>query len=52
MIGTNEVQFSKHRELHYLPKKIANFTHMFHAYDFRSLQLPPGAAAIGDKFGV
>ena len=27
MVGTNEVRFSKHRELRFLPKKIANFHH-------------------------
>ena len=41
MIGTDEVWFGKHRELRYLPKKIANFLHEFHADDFGSLVLPP-----------
>ena len=41
MIGTNEVRFGKHSELRYLPKKIANFLHEFHADDFSSLGLPP-----------
>jgi hypothetical protein len=41
MIGTDEVWFSKHSELRYLPKKIANFLHEFQADDFGSLGLPP-----------
>ena len=41
MIGTDEVWFGKHSELRYLPKKIANFLHEFHADDFGSLGLPP-----------
>ena len=41
MVGTDKVRFGKLRELRYLPKKIANFLHEFHAEDFRSLNLPP-----------
>ncbi len=41
MVGTDEVRFGKHRELRYLPKKIANYLHEFHADKFPSLQLPP-----------
>ncbi len=41
MVGTDKVRFGKHSELRYLPKKIANFLHEFHADSFRSLQLPP-----------
>ena len=41
MVGTNEVLFGKPHELRYLPKKIANFLHEFHAEDFQSLNLPP-----------
>jgi hypothetical protein len=41
MVGTDEVRFGKHRELRYLPKKIANFLHEFRGKDFPSLQLPP-----------
>ena len=41
MVGTDKVRFGKLRELRYLPKKIANFLHEFHAKDFRSLNLPP-----------
>jgi hypothetical protein len=41
MVGTDEVRFGKHSELRYLPKKIANFLHEFHADDFGSLGLPP-----------
>jgi len=41
MIGTDEVLFGKHSKLWYLPKKIANFLHEFHADDFGSLGLPP-----------
>ena len=40
MVGTDEVKFGKHRELRYLPKKIANFLHEFRGDDFPSLQLP------------
>ena len=40
MVGTDEVRFGKHRELRYLPKKIANFLHEFRGDDFPSLQLP------------
>ena len=40
MVGTDKVRFGKLRKLHYLPKKIANFLHEFHAEDFRSLNLP------------
>ena len=40
MVGTDEVKFGKHRELRYLPKKIANFLHKFRGDDFPSLQLP------------
>ena len=41
MVGTDEVRFGKHRELRYLPKKIANFLHEFRGNDFTSLGLPP-----------
>ena len=41
MVGTDEVRFGKHREIRFLPKKIANFLHEFHADDFPSLGLPP-----------
>ena len=41
MVGTDKVRFGKHRELHYLPKKIANFLHEFRGDDFPSLGLPP-----------
>ena len=41
MVGTNEVLFGKHRELRYLPKKIANFLHEFRGDDFSSLGLLP-----------
>ena len=41
MVGTDEVRFGKHRELRYLPKKIANFLHEFRGDDFPILQLPP-----------
>ena len=41
MVGTDEVRFGKHRELRYLPKKIANFLHEFRGDDFPSLALPP-----------
>ena len=41
MVGTDEVRFGKHRELRYLPKKIANFLHEFRGDDFTSLGLPP-----------
>jgi len=40
MVGTDEVRFGKHRELRYLPKKIANFLHEFRGNDFPSLVLP------------
>ena len=40
MVGTDEVRFGKHRELRYLPKKIANFLHEFRGNDFSSLGLP------------
>ena len=40
LVGSDEVRFGKLRELRYLPKKIANFLHEFHAEDFRSLNLP------------
>ena len=40
MVGTDEVRFGKHREIRFLPKKIANFLHEFHADDFPSLRLP------------
>jgi hypothetical protein len=39
MVSTDEVLFGKHRELRYLPKKIANFLHAFRCSDFASLQL-------------
>jgi len=41
MIGTDEVLFGKHSKLWYLPKKIANFLHEFHAHDSGILRLPP-----------
>jgi len=41
MVSTDEVRFGKLRELRYLPKKIANFLHEFHADNFPSLNLPP-----------
>ena len=41
MIGTDEMRFGIHREIRYLPKKIANFLHEFYADDFPSLGLPP-----------
>ena len=44
MVGTDKVLFNKLRELRlvrYLPKKLANFLHEFHAEDFWSLNLPP-----------
>ena len=41
MVGTDTVRFGKHRELRYLPKKIANFLHEFRGDDFPSLGLPP-----------
>ena len=41
MVGTDKVRFGKHRELRYLPKKIANFLHEFRGDDFPSLGLPP-----------
>jgi len=41
MIGTDEVWFGKHRQLRYLPKKIANFLHEFRSTDFPSLSRPP-----------
>ena len=41
MVGTDRVRFGKHRELRYLPKKIANFLHEFRGDDFPSLGLPP-----------
>ena len=41
MIGVDEVRFGIHREIRYLPKKIANFLHEFYADDFASLGLPP-----------
>ena len=37
MVGTDKVLFNKLRELRlvrYLPKKLANFLHEFHAEDF------------------
>ena len=40
MVSTDEVLFGKLRELRYLPKKIANFLHEFHADNFPSLNLP------------
>jgi len=40
MVGTDEVKFGKHRELRYLPKKIANFLHEFRGDDIFSLGLP------------
>ena len=40
MVGTDEVRFGKHRELRYLPKKIANFLLEFRGNDFTSLGLP------------
>ena len=40
MVSTDEVRFGKLRELRYLPKKIANFLHEFHADNFPSLNLP------------
>ena len=41
MFGTDEVLFGKHREIRFLPTKIANFLHEFHDDDFPSLKLPP-----------
>ena len=41
MVGVDEVRFGIHREIRYLPKKIANFLHEFYADDFPSLGLPP-----------
>ena len=41
MVGTDKVRFGKHRELRYLPKKIANVLHEFRGDDFPSLGLPP-----------
>ena len=43
MVGTDEVQFGKHRELRYLPEKIANFlrVHEFRGDDLTSLGLLP-----------
>ena len=41
MVGTDEVRFGKHSAIRFLPKKIANFLHEFHADDFPSLGLPP-----------
>ena len=41
LVSTDEVRFGKLRELRYLPKKIANFLHEFHACNFPSLNLPP-----------
>ena len=40
MVGVYEVRFGIHREICYLPKKIANFLHEFYADDFPSLGLP------------
>ena len=40
LIGASEVRFGKHREIRYLPKKIANFLHEYRADDFPSLDLP------------
>jgi hypothetical protein len=40
MVGTDKVRFGIHRQLRYLPKKIANFLHEFRADDFPSLNLP------------
>ena len=40
MVGTDEVRFGKHTLLRYLPEKIANFLHEFHADYFTSLGLP------------
>ena len=40
LIGASQVRFGKHREIRYLPKKIANFLHEFRGDDFTSLDLP------------
>jgi hypothetical protein len=40
LIGASEVRFGKHREIRYLPKKIANFLHEYRADEFPSLNLP------------
>lgn len=40
LIGATEVRFGKHREIRYLPKKIANFLHEFHGDKLSSLNLP------------
>jgi hypothetical protein len=40
MVGTDTVKFGTHRQLRYLPKKIANFLHEFFGHYFPSLGLP------------
>ena len=40
MVSTDETRFGKHPVLRFLPKKVANFLHEYHAEWFPSLNLP------------
>ena len=40
MVGTGDVRFGSLPVLRYLPKKLANFLHEYHASWFPSLNLP------------